>query len=93
MRYSIPELPEDNFDWITWRQGVYVWRTFGFHPRYATILANAELLRKHAIGYIPGHKLWYRYKPEHMAVMFLVNDEFGWSHLRIAEFDAVFGVC
>jgi hypothetical protein len=90
MRYIIPELPEDNFDWITWRNGAYVWLSLGFRPRRTGLLDNKDIIRNHAVGYIPGEKIWYRYKPSHTAIMFLVENMFGWTHLRNDEFNEIF---
>jgi hypothetical protein len=89
--YIIPELPVDSFDWSRWKLGSNVWRYLGFSPRKNTITSHKEEIRKNAVGYIPGYKLYCRPEPYELAVMFLIEDEFCWTHFRKDEFDAVFG--
>ncbi len=88
MKPIIPELPEDNFTWERWRWGNYVWEALGFRPRYAAILDHKEALRRYAVGYTLN--VSWRNRPSSIAVMFLIDDEFGWTHLRKDEFERVF---
>jgi hypothetical protein len=86
----IPKLYPDSFDWSRWRLGMSIWREIGLASRYTDIIAQADVLRRYAVGYLPGDKLTCRCKPDETAVMFLVDDEFCWTHLRQEEFDHVF---
>jgi hypothetical protein len=88
--YSIPELGADNFDWITWLNGADIWLQLGFKARYFSILDNKETLRKYAVGYIPGYKLYCRPEPDEIAVLFAIGDITGWTHLRREEFERTF---
>ena len=86
----IDKLPEDYFDWQRWRSGIAVWRELGIASREKSIIGNAELLIKLAIGYNYGEVLRCRPKVNEFAVMFLINNEFCWTHLRGREFLNVF---
>jgi hypothetical protein len=88
---ELPELPIDSFDWPRWRQGSNIWRSLGFSPRRNTIEHHKEAIIKHAIGFIQGYKLYCRPEPHEIAVMFIIEDEFCWTHLRKDEFNVVFG--
>jgi len=88
--YSIPRLYPDSFDWSRWRQGIIIWKEIGVSCRYWDILDKAVLLKKYAIGYLPGDLLFCRPKNNEWAVMFLINDEFCWTHFRNEEFKYVF---
>jgi hypothetical protein len=87
---TIPRLPIDSFDWLRWLRGADIWISLGFKARYFNIKDNAVILRLYAVGYIPANRLSFRCKPDEMAVMFLINDEFCWTHLRMREFEEVF---
>lgn len=88
--YSIPQLPIDEFDWIAWRAGSHVWIKLGFRPRWYSVLENRAVLQKYAVGYFPGCRLFCRPEPDEVAVMFLIDDVFGWTHLRKEEFERTF---
>ena len=90
--YTIPLLSLDEFDWITWINGIDIHIKLGMNIREDSILDCAETLRKYAIGYIQGDKPICRPKPDEIAVMFLIDDFFGWTHLRKTEFERVFSV-
>ena len=64
----------------------------GFRCRYQNIIDNADTLREYAVGYIEGEKLICRPKQGETAVMFLIDDVLGWTHLRNHEFKEVFNV-
>ena len=80
----------DSFDWHRWRLGIKVWRELGVACRRQDIIDKKDVLRKYAIGYIPGHKLFCRPKENNIAVMFLVDDEFQWCHFTNEEFEGIF---
>jgi hypothetical protein len=86
----VPKLYPDSFDWSRWRLGVAIWREIGLASRYYDIIEQADVLRRYAIGYLPGEKLIVRPKIDETAVMFLIDGEFCWTHLRQEEFDYVF---
>ncbi len=86
----IPRLPSDSFDWIRWRGGIAVWREIGVACRSPDILEKANILKKYAVGYIEGDKLICRPKEDEIAVLFLIKDDFCWTHFRKKEFDNVF---
>lgn len=88
--YTIPKLSADMFDWIAWLNGADIHLKLGIHIREASIDDYAEILRKHAIGYIRGDKPICRPKPDEIAVMFLIDGYFGWTHFRKSEFERVF---
>lgn len=87
---NIYKLPEDSFDWIRWRDGIAVWKEIGVACREQSIFDNSEILRKYAIGYIEAEKLLCRPKKHEYAVMFLINNNFCWTHFREKEFVNVF---
>jgi hypothetical protein len=86
----IPMMYPDSFDWSRWRIGMVIWRELGIASRNVDILEQKDVLRIFAIGYLPGQKLICRPKIDETAVMFLIDDEFCWTHLRQKEFDDVF---
>lgn len=87
----IPKLPIDSFSWSRWRLGYKIWYKLGIACREADIFAQAKILRYYAIGYFPGDKLYCRPKQNEVAVLFLIDNEFCWTHLREKEFNYVFG--
>jgi hypothetical protein len=87
----IPKLPTDYFDWSRWRKGLAVWREIGVQCRTSDIMDKREVLQKYAVGYHNGETLVCRPKNEEIAVMFLIDDEFCWTHFRKGEFENVFG--
>ena len=90
---TIPLLSADMFDWLTWINGVDIHIKLGMHKiREESIMDCAETLRKYAIGYIRVDKPICRPKPDEIAVIFLIDDVFGWTHLRKTEFERVFNV-
>jgi hypothetical protein len=88
--YLIPWLPWDFFTWDNWR-ACDIWTTFNILCRKYDILNHRDILRKYAIGYCPSEELLIRPKVNEVAVMYLINEKMGWSHLRKDEFEGVFG--
>jgi hypothetical protein len=86
----IPKFYSDSFDWSRWRLGISIWRELGVASRYDDIVSQADILRYYAIGYLPGKNLICKPKENETAVMFLVDDEFCWTHLIQKEFNYVF---
>ena len=91
VKVSLPRMYIDSFDSSRWRAGIAIWRELGIACREADIYDQAKVLRHFAVGYIPGKYLSCRPKLHEVAVMFLINDEFCWTHLREKEFNYVFG--
>ena len=88
--YIIPRLGIDSFDWSAWRSGAHIWLKLGIHPRLYSIMEEREKLRRYAVGYIPAEKPICRPTIGEIAVMFLIDGIFGWTHLRKEEFEYVF---
>lgn len=88
-RILIPRLPADAFDWSAWRKGILVWELIGVCVQQ-NIFDNKEVLRKYAVGYIPSENLICRAGLDEFAVMFIIDDEFCWTHFRKKEFEYVF---
>ncbi|MFZ2992436.1 MAG: hypothetical protein WA061_01860 [Microgenomates group bacterium] len=92
MKYYIPKIPPDSFDWSRWRQGLKIWREIGVACREVEIIRNSNVLRKYAIGYCEGGRLFCRPKNNEVAVMCIIDNEFCWTHFRKKEFENVFGI-
>ena len=86
----IDKMYPDSFDWQRWRLGIKVWRELGVACRKQDIFDKKHILRKYAIGYLPGEQLFCRRKENEVAIMFLIDDEFCWTHFLREEFDNVF---
>ena len=86
----IPMLPADCFGWQEYRAGIKVWRELGVACRAASIYEQADVLRKHAVGWRSGEHLFCRPKINEVAVLFFIDEEFCWTHLRKEEFENVF---
>jgi len=86
----LSKLPVDSFDWSRWRLGYKIWYELGIACREQDIFSQAKILRHYAVGYIHGTKLMCRPKRNEVAVMFIIDDEFCWTHLREKEFNYVF---
>ena len=87
---KLQKLYPDSFDWSRWRLGYKIWRNLGVACRKNDIIDKKDILLKHAIGYLDGDKLFCRPKNDEIAIMFILDDEFCWTHFRKDEFDEVF---
>ena len=87
---EIRMLPPDCFDWSRWRLGYKIWYELGIACRKEDIFAQDKVLRHYAIGYRPGEKLYCRPKENEVAVLFFIEGEYCWTHLRREEFEYVF---
>lgn len=77
-----------SFDWLLWRgEGVI---RLGVVQREAIILANADIIKKYAIGYCDGEELICRPKKNCMGIMFLKDNDYFWTHLTNKEFNIIF---
>jgi hypothetical protein len=86
---TIPKLSVDDFDWSTWRRGILVWELIGNCCKQ-NIFDSKEILKKYAIGYRLSEELACRSCYDEVAVMFIINDVFCWTHFRKKEFEHVF---
>lgn len=91
-KFIIPKMIADNFDWSRWRKGLVIWREIGIACRKTNIVENKYILRHHAIGYLLGENLLCRSKEQEYAVMFLIDNDFCWTHFRKDEFIDVFAI-
>jgi len=89
-KHGLYKMSIDSFDWQRWRSGIAIWRELGVACRKQDIFDKARVLRRYAIGYLPGISLFCRPKPDEVAVMFMVDNDFCWTHLRKREFEYVF---
>ena len=79
-----------HFTYENWRAGSLT--EFGVKTRTYFIELNRNIIRKNAIGYIKGEKLYVRPKRNTVAVMFWsehTNAHF-WTHLTEREFNTCF---
>lgn len=84
----IEHLHGTTFDWLSWQGGTLF--KLGLAPRKQIIISNSEIIKKYAIGYCAGEELLCRPKPDTIAVMFLKDDEYFWTHLLKEEFEIIF---
>lgn len=76
-----------SFDWLTWCGGGL--SNLGLATRYNIIKDNIHIIRKYAIGYLEAEHCVCRPKENYIAVMFLKDEEYFWTHLRKEEFDLI----
>jgi hypothetical protein len=84
----IPQLDAALFDWLTWRAGD-IWNDFNVICRTASLLTNADILRKYAVGWCQGENLVCRPKANEVAIMFFKDERYFWTHFRREEFAAI----
>jgi len=89
-RYTIERLQRDSFSFSRWRRGIKIWRELGIACKEAEICRNKEVFNKYAVGFLEGEKLYCRPKEGEVAVLFFVDGEYCWTHLRKKEFNYVF---
>lgn len=76
-----------SFDWLTWSRGGLI--NLGLRNRYKLIKDNLDIIRKYAIGYIQSEHCLCRPKEGYIAVMFLKDNEYFWTHLTKEEFSLI----
>lgn len=84
------KLPSDSFDWIRWRHGTDVLQKFNIRCRHNSLVANRGVLTKYFVGWCNSESLLCRPRVGHIAVMMLVDGEFGWFHVTMREFEEIF---
>jgi len=82
------QLKPYHFTFEYWRAGSLA--EFGIRTRTWFIEQNRHIIKKYAIGYLNGEKLWIRPKKNTVAVMFFYKGEHFWTHLTKKEFDICF---
>jgi MoaA/NifB/PqqE/SkfB family radical SAM enzyme len=90
---GLERLNTEYFDFSTWRSGSYLWTELHLRSRFHLITSDygKREIRKHAVGWAPGRLLAFRPKAGHIGVMFFIDGEHGWCHMRKNEFYEVFG--
>jgi hypothetical protein len=88
----LPRMGAEAFDATAWRLGAEFAEVFGAPLRWQNLAAMCERMRELSIAYCPGEFLACRPKVGHMAVMFKTPAGEGWIHLRVGEFQRVFGL-
>lgn len=84
----IEHLHGTSFDWLTWCGGSLT--RLGVQYNSCHIMAMRHAIRKYAVGWCEGDAVLCRPKADRVAVMFLKDGEFWWTHLMTREFRAVF---
>jgi hypothetical protein len=74
-----------SFDWLTWSGGGLT--NLGLANRFEIIKSNANLIRKHAVGWIEGEYCICRPKIGEIAVMFIKDERIFWTHITKQEFN------
>lgn len=87
----IPRLPIDSFEWTRWTRGT-IWKKLGIACRKRDIIDHRDILRQYAVGYRESESLPCRPKPGEVVILFLIDGEYCWTHIRKDEFQEVFGV-
>jgi len=87
---GLSKLPADSFTFSRWRK-CDIFERFGFACCSRNILANSHIIRKYAVGWAKAESLFCRPKINNYAVMFLIDEEYSWCHLRNNEFRVIFG--
>jgi MoaA/NifB/PqqE/SkfB family radical SAM enzyme len=88
---TLPRLESSLFDWQAWRLGAEFTEIFDAPLRWQNLDAIGNRIRELTIGYCPGEAIPCRPKPRHIAIMFRTPHGNGWIHMRIGEFQRVFG--
>lgn len=78
------------FNWLSWRSGSIL-SVFKIPHRYYAISANADVIRRFAIGWCNAQNMPCMPKNGYIAVMFNTGGlEDWWTHLTIKEFNVCF---
>ena len=77
-----------SFDWLTWACGSLT--ELGVRYNEYHIIFMRHTIRKYAVGWVRGDETMCRPKSGRVAVMFLKDDRFFWTHLTSIEFAKVF---
>lgn len=88
-KYCIYPMQPELFSKYLWEGGT-VYLAFGFSLRYTNLIKHKYELINNAVGYCRGVDLFFRRKENETAVMFETCGARWWTHLRDAEFDALY---
>ncbi|MDD5589051.1 MAG: hypothetical protein PHP92_03305 [Candidatus Nanoarchaeia archaeon] len=77
-----------SFDWLSWTGCGLL--ELEINNRKEIIINNIPIIKKYAIGYCPAEQLICRPKINEIAVMFLKEDKYFWTHFTKKEFLIVF---
>lgn len=80
------------FEWSLWRT-ITPFDVMGSSLRLSSLVQNKaaiKRLKKAAVGWCPGDLVSTRTRNGWNCVMFFVDGEHGWFHMRKEEFDLVF---
>lgn len=86
----IEHLHGTSFDWLSWQGGTL--SQLGLISREQIILSNSNIIKKYAIGYCKGEQLLCKPKLNTVAIMFLKDDNYFWTHFTIKEFNIIFRI-
>jgi len=88
----LERMPIDYFDASKWRSGSFFTTKLNLSCRYNDITSDygKKMIQKHAVGWAPGHLLPCRPKSDSVGVMWFIDGEHGWCHMRKNEFWEVF---
>ena len=84
----IEQLKPYHFTFECWRSGSLL--DLGIKTRTWSIEQNRHTIKRYAIGFLNGEKLWIRPKKDTVAVMFFYKGEHFWTHLTTEEFNICF---
>ena len=59
----------------------------GLANRFEIFKSNINIIKKYTIGYCEGGEIMCRPKPNEVAVMFLKDGNYFWTHITKKEFD------
>ena len=91
-KIKLEKLDSSLFNWESWENGGLF--SLNIANRYNDILdhKNRHLIKEHAVGWCDGERTVCRPKTNQIAVMFLKEDRFFWTHLMKSEFHEIFAV-
>lgn len=89
METYLPKLNPDEFTWQRWR-AFDLFYELGIACRKFDLINNQDIIKKYAIGYLPGINLYCRPKENDTAILFWYNGEYQWCHLKNDEFEIIF---
>jgi len=81
----IEKMPIDYFSFSRWRNGSENIKSLVGSWRFSSIVSSAKKIREIAVGWIDAKELSCRPKNENVALMFRIDDELGWIHLKANE--------
>jgi hypothetical protein len=77
-----------SFDWLTWSGGSLI--DLGIQYNTYSILLHRHKIKQYAIGWCKGEAVVSRPKADRVALMFLKDDNYFWTHITLEEFNNIF---